>query len=278
MSGSAAFMLAFVLTFGFGCGKETSSVPKSTQTAPTSPASASVQAPASGANGGTRKAPEFDSEETNGLRYSWSVFWAYKESGGVGVLTSEALLGEPYSATPRDLQELGRVNSARGWPSVMEDQTLFAPELGKGASVLAKWGTNSLAYALYGQDVAYSTAGGEKKALRVLTYRGCPIQINALKAEPSLSLREPNEIKIESADGRILIPQKDSLVPFLATDSEVVYLCWNAQGSSIRFLHAGTIFQTDSGRYKVSTDGACISFDIKKGVILDGIEKVTKQH
>jgi hypothetical protein len=186
------------------------------------------------------------------------------------------MLGEPYSATPRDLQELGRVNSASGWPSVMEDKTLFAPQLAEGAPILAKWGTNSLTYSLYSQDVAYLNADGKKKALRVLTYRGCPIQINALKAEPSLSLREPNEIKIESADGRILIPQQDSLVPFLATDSEVVYLCWNAQGSSIRFLHAGTVFQTDSGRYKVSKDGACISFDIKKGVILDGIEKMAK--
>lgn len=207
----------------------------------------------------------------------WFALAAYTEPGGnVGMIT-ETFLAKPYSATPRELQQLARVTSASGWPSVKEEIVVFGPSMSEGKPVLAKWAAKSLACAVHAQDVAYLAADGKKKALRVLVYRGCPFQIGALKAENRLSLRQPNEIRIESADGRILIPQKDSLVPFLATDSSLVYLCWNTLGASVKFLHAGTVFETDDGKYKVLKDGASTSFDETKGVILDGIQKMANQ-
>jgi hypothetical protein len=43
ISGNAAFMLALVVIFGSGCGKESSSEPKTTQTTPTAPAAIPIQ-------------------------------------------------------------------------------------------------------------------------------------------------------------------------------------------------------------------------------------------
>jgi hypothetical protein len=177
------------------------------------------------------------------VTYSYKTFWLYKvqdDKTGAWVYPTE------------------RVFFGNG----MSDKTITANTNGQ----------SSIHELLY-QDIA--TYKGEIK-IPVFAYQGCPFTISSyLSVEKEIKFDFPLTIEVESSSDNILWVSKESALPFLYNNGNLLSGYNTALNVTWLFLNKGNLFFAGNDGYLIQKDSARIEFR-SDGVKLDGVIKFKK--
>jgi len=117
----------------------------------------------------------------------------------------------------------------------------------------------------------------EKKVkIPVFAYQGCPFSLNgALSIQRDVRFDMPQTIVIDSTSDNILWVSKNSALPFLYNNGNLLSGYNSSLNISWLFLNRGELFFAGSDAYYISRDSATIEFT-STGIKLNGIMKFPK--
>jgi hypothetical protein len=174
------------------------------------------------------------------ITYSYETFWLYQEQ--------DEKTGEWVFPTKR-------IHYSNGF----SDKTITSHLNGK-----------TLDHELLNQDIATYQ---DKLKIPVFAYQGCPFSVNdSLSVEKEFKFDVPLTITIESAKDNILWVSKESALPFLYNNGNLLSGYITAVNITWLFPKKGDLFFAGDEGYLTIADSAKIEFTFE-GINLDGIIK-----